>query len=177
MLKSELAFESRCFCLAAAQKLMEHGLVQLPGAVLIGVAEGRSPGRFLDAQVAQFAFARRQASGDLSQALGVTQLAKQHGDELGSTAEAPRVALGLVLSNGVIKQGAWNQRQDLAENAAYSIQGGAPSGCWISWQNSIATDRRRRLLGLVRRGASPSPPSHLDELIGVANLAVEVPSL
>jgi hypothetical protein len=52
----------------------------------------------------------------------------------------------VVLSNGIIKQGARNEREDLAENAAYSIQGGAPSGCWISWQNSIATDRRRRLL-------------------------------
>jgi hypothetical protein len=60
-------------------------------------------------------------------------LAKQHGDELRSTAEATGVPLGVVLSNGVIKQGARNEREDLAENATYSIQGGAsPSVGWIS---------------------------------------------
>ena len=124
---------SRSFSLAAGQKLIEYGLVQLPGAVLIGVAEGGSLGWLFDAQVAQFAFACGQTPGNLPQALGVAQLAKQHSDELCSTGEAPGVPFGLVLSNGVIKQGAGNQREDLAENATYSIQGGAsPSDGWIS---------------------------------------------
>jgi hypothetical protein len=47
--------------------------------------------------VPQFAFAGSQSTGDFALALGMPQLAAQHGDQLGSTAEATRMAFGFML--------------------------------------------------------------------------------
>jgi hypothetical protein len=73
----------------------------------------------------QLALASRQATGDFAQALGVAQLAVQHGDQLGPTIKATRVALGLMFSDPGLELQAWDELQNLAENTAYSIHGGS----------------------------------------------------
>src|SRR3954471_20332538 len=73
----------------------------------------------------QFALASGQPTGDFAQALGVAQLAEQHGDQLGPTAEAARMALGLMFVDLGLKLQAWDELQNLAENTAYSIHGGS----------------------------------------------------
>src|SRR6516165_4167507 len=52
------------------------------------------------------------------------ELAEQHGDELGPTAKAARVALGLMLLDPGLKLQARDELQNLAEDARYSIHGG-----------------------------------------------------
>jgi hypothetical protein len=55
-------------------------------------------------------------------------LAKQHGDELPPTGEAPRVALGPVLLDQGFEFQARKKLEKLRENAAYSVHGGISSG-------------------------------------------------
>jgi hypothetical protein len=50
-------------------------------------------------------------------------MAEQHAHELGPTAKSPRIAIRLVLPNGLFKLRAWEQFEELGEDAAYSIQG------------------------------------------------------
>src|SRR6516165_9925591 len=52
------------------------------------------------------------------------ELAEQHGDELGPTAKAALVALGLMLLDPGLKLQARDELQNLAEDARYSIHGG-----------------------------------------------------
>jgi hypothetical protein len=59
------------------------------------------------------------------------QLAKQHGHELSPTTEPARVPFGLMLSDEAFELRSGEQLQQLAENTAYSIQGGASSGCLL----------------------------------------------
>src|SRR5882672_3250333 len=124
MLETKLAFVGRGFLLTAAEQRVEHRFIQLPRTVLVGIAQSGSLGNILHAQMAQLSLTRRQPAGDLAQALGVAQLAKQHGDHLRPTGKASGVPLGLVLLHGRFKLHSWNQLQNLTENTAYSIQGG-----------------------------------------------------
>jgi hypothetical protein len=73
--------------------------------------------------MAQLAFAGGQAVGDVAQAVDRTQLAEQHGHQLTPAGETLGVAFGSVLVNGGIEDRAWNQLQNLGENAAYCGQG------------------------------------------------------
>src|SRR5215813_2492498 len=53
------------------------------------------------------------------------KLTKQHGHELSPTGKTARMALGLVLRNGLLEFLSRQQLQDLGKNGAYSIQGGS----------------------------------------------------
>jgi hypothetical protein len=77
---------------------VKHGSVQLPGTVLIGIAQSRSLRRFVDAQVAQLSFTCGQPASDLAQTLRMPQLAKQHRYHLRPARKTARVPLGLVLT-------------------------------------------------------------------------------
>jgi hypothetical protein len=74
--------------------------------------------------MSQLAFAGRQPTRNLAQALRVTRLTEQHGDHLRPTAEAARMMLGLVFLDLGLKRQARDKLQNLTENAAYSIHGG-----------------------------------------------------
>jgi hypothetical protein len=58
----------------------------------------------------------------------VAQLTEQHGDELGPTAEAPRMMLRFMLADFGLKLRARDQLQNLTKNARYSIHGGSLRG-------------------------------------------------
>jgi hypothetical protein len=85
--------------LALRQQLLKHRPLQLPRPMLISVGQrgaSRSRGQ---TQMTQFPFTGSQASTDFTQGLGVSQLAKKHGDELAPTAEATSVTFRVVLAH------------------------------------------------------------------------------
>jgi hypothetical protein len=71
----------------------------------------------------QLAFAGRQSSHNLSQRPRAAQMAKQERDELAPTGHPFGVLFGLVLAHRTFKYSAWNETQNLTENAAYSFHG------------------------------------------------------
>src|SRR6202008_3598930 len=73
----------------------------------------------------QLSLTRRQPLTDLPQGMGVSQLAKQHRNELAPTGEAARVPFAFMLFGEAFELRSREQLQKLAKNAAYSIQGGA----------------------------------------------------
>src|SRR5665213_3785702 len=113
----------------------------------VGIAQRRAFGGSLYAQMPQFALARRQATSDFPQALGVAQLAEQHRDELRPTGKAPRVPLGLMLADRRLEFQARDQLQNLTEDTAFSIQGGVS----VRWYWFLANPNP------TYRGFHPSP--------------------
>ncbi len=112
-----------CQQFRAAEQLVEHAAVQLPGAVFIGVGQSGALGGVGQSQMPQLAFAGTQAAANLAQGLRPPQMAEQHGHKLAPAGEAASVALGPVLPDGPLKLGAGKQLQHLAENAGYSYHG------------------------------------------------------
>ena len=84
------------------QQAVKNLFVQLPGSMLIGIAEGGALGRS-DSKMMQFSFTAGQASADLPQAMSTAQLAKQHGDKLSPAAETACMALGFGLQDQLLK--------------------------------------------------------------------------
>ena len=93
------------FMLAGAQPLVlakarqrgpEQFLEQGCRAVLVGVGQGGSAGRFGDADMHQTAQATGQSVADVAQGIGAAQLAKEHGDELCPAGKALGGALGVM---------------------------------------------------------------------------------
>ncbi len=109
---------------AAAQQLIKHGAVQLPGPMLFGIGQGGALGRIGQPQVPQLAFAGGQSAANLAQRLGPPQVTEQQGHELSPATEPASVALGPVLGDRLLELLAGKQLQHLAENAGYSYHGG-----------------------------------------------------
>src|SRR5437879_8033020 len=109
---------------AAAEQLIKHAAVQLPGTMLVGIGQGRAFGSVGQSQMPQLAFAGGQAAANLTQRLRSAQVAEQHGHELAPAAEPAGMALGPVLDDRPLKLGAGKQLQHLTENAGYSYHGG-----------------------------------------------------
>ena len=83
----------------ARQRGPEQFFEQGGGAVLVGIRQGGSAGRFGDAEMHQTAQTTGQAVADVAQGIGATQLAKEHGDELRPAGKALGGALGLMFVN------------------------------------------------------------------------------
>src|SRR5207248_10532229 len=64
-----------------SEDLVEHGLIERPGPVGIGIGERRPPGNRRP-QMRHLALATRQAAADLAQRMGTSELGKQHRHEL-----------------------------------------------------------------------------------------------
>src|SRR5581483_4079628 len=112
--------------------LIEDALVQLPGAVLVGIGQGRALGRVGQPQVPQFAFAGGQATANLAQRLRPAQVAEQHGHKLPPAGKSAGMTLGPMLDNGPFKLVPGKQLQHLAENAGYSYHGGGGPPLWLT---------------------------------------------
>src|SRR6516225_9845649 len=139
MLETKLPLVSRCCPPAVLQQIVEHRSVQLPGAVLVGIGQGRALGRFVHSQMPQFPFAGGQTARDFAQALRMSELAEQHGDQLGPTAETAGMPFGFMLPDFGLERQARDELQDLAENAAYSIHGGSLRvvDVWFFWESKF----------------------------------------
>jgi hypothetical protein len=103
-------------------------LIDLPGAVLIGVGQGGMFGGFGDAEMDQFALAGLEAFVDFAEALRLAELAEKHGHELVPAAEAAGVAFALVATDDLFEKRSGDQMEKLAENAGYLRQGGVLVG-------------------------------------------------
>ena len=87
------------------QDLIEHGLIERPRPVGIGVRQ-RGPVRSRRAQMRQLALATRQAAADLAQRMGAPELREQHRDELVPAGESACVPLRPRVDHGFLKLGA-----------------------------------------------------------------------
>ena len=67
VLKPEFLFLALRQRLAFVEQTMEHGLVQLPGAMLVGVGQGGAGRRLRHPQVPQFALAGGESTADFPQ--------------------------------------------------------------------------------------------------------------
>jgi hypothetical protein len=72
----------------ARQRRIEQVLIQLGGAMFIGVREGGFIRRHADSEMHQLAEAAGESVADLAQRVRMSQLAKQHRDQLRSATEA-----------------------------------------------------------------------------------------
>jgi hypothetical protein len=78
--------------------------------------------------VFQLALRTGQTAHDLPQRFGLSQLAKQHGDQLRPATESLGVLLGPMLPDRLLELDSGQEAQYLRKNAAYSIHGGNPLG-------------------------------------------------
>jgi len=104
VLETKLAAASHGL-LTLLQQLLKHGLIQFPWPMFVGVREGGALGRLPHPQMRQFSFTTGQPAHDLSQRLGLSQLAEQHRDQLRPASEALRMLLSLMLLNCLLELG------------------------------------------------------------------------
>ena len=95
---------------------MEHGAVQLPRPVPVGVGQ-RRPRRGLDPEMLELALATAQPAADLPQRMGPPELTEQHGHELSPAREPAGVTLGARLLDQGLELGPRKQLEELAEHA------------------------------------------------------------
>jgi len=102
----QLVFEAKLllfsggFAAAEVTQMKEGVLVKLPGAVGIGIGKRALSGCGAHSQMTEFAAGDGQAVADLPQALGLSQLAKEHSDILIPGGES----LGMTFSSAFIDQ-------------------------------------------------------------------------
>lgn len=100
-----------------AVQIVEDLIEQLPGAVSVGIGQGRTGGGF-DAKVRQLALATLQTALDFAQAVRLSQLTEQHADELAPARQAFATVFRLRLLDQALKVSARNELEYLAEHAA-----------------------------------------------------------
>jgi hypothetical protein len=124
VLEAELAPGARRrLGLTLIQQLHENRLVEFPGAVSIGISQGRFLRRCADAQMLQRRFASGQPQADFAQGVQMRHLAKQHGHELLPASEPLGGEFGLMLLDGLCELPAWDKLQKLRVDTAYWSHG------------------------------------------------------
>lgn len=83
--------------LISVKQLIEEIPVHLPGPLGIRIAECGLLGRIPKAQVLDLSHTAGKTAADLPYALGLCQLAKQHGNEVRPGAESLRMLLGIMI--------------------------------------------------------------------------------
>ena len=92
VLEAKLLLFARALATAEIPQMKECVLIKLPGAVGVGIRKRALGGSGTQSQMAEFAAGDGQTVADLTQALGLSQLAKEHGDTLVPGGEAFGVA-------------------------------------------------------------------------------------
>src|SRR5208282_5179261 len=130
VLEAERALASAQLLLGAEapEGRIEQLLVERRRTVLVGVRQGGLVGSLGNAQMHQLAQTAAQAVAYLAQRIGMAQLAKQHGDELGPTIEPLGGTLGLVLFHQSGELQTRKVLQQLIEQARDLYHGGALLG-------------------------------------------------
>jgi hypothetical protein len=121
---------------APVKQLHEDMLIQLPGAVLIGIGQ-RGMARSRNAQVFQLPLAASKASGNLTERMGPAQLAEKHRDKLIPTREFLDMTFCLRDRNQLLEFQSRKQLQQLAKYATKSIHQWPSLNCAIGLADSI----------------------------------------
>lgn len=100
---------------ASIAKENEQIPIEGPGAMLIGVGEGRTT-RGFDSEVIEFPFGGREAVANLAERLGSTEVTEKHRDELLPAGEAASVTLGIVVPGELLELHPRKQFENLAED-------------------------------------------------------------
>jgi len=98
--------------------------------VFIGIREGGFVGRFPDPEMNQFAQAAAQTIADLTQRVGMGELAEQHRHQLRPATEAFGAPFGLVLLDQRSELGARKMLEQLIEQ----------TGCLYDWSALLFPD-------------------------------------
>jgi hypothetical protein len=88
--------------LTSAQQLQKEPLVELPGAMFIGIGQGGATGSG-NPKMLQFTLTASQTTYDFPERMGLTQLAEEHGDKLAPAGESSGVTFGLGFFHSVLK--------------------------------------------------------------------------
>ena len=111
VLKPELLF-GLDLALASFEKLHKDSLVELPGAVLIGISQSGTTGG-ADAQMLQFTFTASQPSGNFGQIMGSAQLTEDHGHKLAPTSKPSAMTFGFCLFHSLLELDSRKQLKEL----------------------------------------------------------------
>ena len=87
---------------ASFKEPKENLLIEIPWTVLIGIGQG-GMARSRDAQMSQLPLAASKTSANLTERMGTTQLAKQHGHKLTPAAKTFRITFGMGFFHYVLK--------------------------------------------------------------------------
>ncbi len=103
VLESELSLLARHGSTVSVQQMVKEVPIHLPRPVGIGIGKGGLPGKVNKSQVSDLAYAAGKASADLPDALGLSQLAEQHGYEVCPGAIPLRMPFGIVVENKLVE--------------------------------------------------------------------------
>jgi hypothetical protein len=109
--------------LTLSEQLHEYRLVEFPGAIGVGISQGRFLRRAANAQMFQRRFATGQPQADFAQRIHMRYLAKQHGHKLFPAGEPLGAELGLMLFDSICELSAWKKLQKLRVDTAYLSHG------------------------------------------------------
>jgi hypothetical protein len=111
---------SWCHFLAGLRGLIKEVSKYFPASMGIGITEGGFLRGVFHAQMAKLAHTASQSTTYFSKALGLGQLAKEHGYKLIPGSEPLRVPLGLVSNNDPMKFNSTEQSNQLSKQACMS---------------------------------------------------------
>jgi hypothetical protein len=111
-------------------------LVQLPGAVSVGIGQ-RGMARSRNAQMFQFPLAASKTSSNLTEGMGPTQLAEEHGHKLVPTRKPFGMSFRLGDRNQPLELQSRKELQQLAKYATKSIHKWPSFICEIGFADSI----------------------------------------
>jgi len=121
---------------AAIKEFDKDALVQLPGAVSVGIGQS-GMARSRNAQMFQLSLAASKASGNLTEGMGPTQLAEEHGYKLGPTREPFGMTFCLGNRNQLLELQSRKELQQLAKYATKPVHKWPSFICEIGFADSI----------------------------------------
>ena len=101
VLESEFLL-SRKLASASVEQLHKQMLIQLPGTVLIRIGQGGAAGGG-DTQMFQLPLTAPEATGDLPEGMGSTQLTEKHCHKLSPTGKSSSMTFGFRFSDGLLE--------------------------------------------------------------------------
>ncbi len=125
VLEPKLPFPDVDLTSASIIESQKDKLVKFPRTMLIGISQSGMAGRS-DTQMLEFTFAASQTSRNLSERIGPSQLAEQHGYKLAPGTESPGVTLGFRLVHHLLELQPRKQLQNLTEHATILTQVSPP---------------------------------------------------